>query len=370
MKNERYLISSTEPLIAFVVPVHNQVEIIASNLDSLIDSTILPFEIVIINDGSEDGTGHELHLWCERILRNPPQNACSIEILQTRRGRFETWCDKEGIHRTSAPHIIEVQADMNIVDKGFDARLHKLMKSNPDVIALSGRGVETFADASTNFKNDLVNTPYRGLDFGYSFFVRETIIVAHAVVGAFLRFTRRPKTINEPATLSSMEKISQVVESDFASEDTKVLPEENVFQASKRAGRLGDLMEKHIEISENEMNQIWLGESIMRGPLMIDRRKFIEIGGFNSDIFFLGHDDHDMARRAWITRGYRVGFHPVNFTSPLNHGSTRKHKSFAKKFVLSKKRARMARKSNESYLISHMDIERYQLPKSEVRALD
>ena len=370
MKSQRYLLAETEPVVAVVVPVHNQAEIIVANLDALLQSLTLPFEIVIVNDGSQDGTGRELNHWREKISQNPPTNVCSIEILETRYGKFETWCDQQAIERTHAPYIIEIQADMNIRDYGFDARLLKFLRSSADVIALSGRGVETFIDASTNFKNDIENTPFRGLDFGFSFFTREAAIASRVIIGKILGTILNSKKPKDEDVLPKIGTHMQVKESEEFVHYSEVFPDKILFRSSKRAGRLGMLMEKCNEIPAHAMNQIWMGESIMRGPLIIDRSKFIEIDGFNSDIFFLGHDDHDMARRAWITRGYRVGFHPVNFTSPLNHGSTRKYKSFAKKYVLSKKRARMARKSSESYLISHMDIDRYQLPKSEVRTLD
>lgn len=368
MKSQRYLLSETEPFTAVIVPVHNQEEIIATNLNALLESLTLPFEIVIVNDGSRDGTGREIDYWCENTTRNPPTNVCSIEIIKTRQGKFETWCDTVGINRTSAPYIIEIQADMKVIDKGFDGRLFKLMKSNVDLIALSGRGVEPFIDASRNFKLDLENIPFKGLDFGFSFFIRETVVATRVVIREIVHLVRRLKTPKEEATiLPKTEDILQGVDSEFAIDYASFFPQESFFEVNKRAGRLGNLMEKQIEISKEGMNQIWVGESIMRGPLIIDRRKFIEIGGFNKDLFFLGHDDHDMARRAWVTSGFRVGFHPVNFTSPLNHGSTRKNKSFAKRYLFSKKRARMARKSYKSFLISHADTDRYNLPKSEVR---
>lgn len=370
MKKERYLISSAEPLIAFVVPVHNQVEIIASNLDSLIDSIILPFEIVIINDGSDDGTDHELYLWCERILQNPPQNVCSIEILQTQRGRFETWCDKEGINRTSAPHVIEVQADMRIIDKGFDARLQKLMKSNPDMIAISGRGVEAFTDASSSFDNDIRNTPFKGLDFGLSFFLRLALQSTQQIAAKGVSLVREimPARGND-----ALQQIREFACQDLSIEpgsQLEIFPDELSFQISKRAGRLGHLMEEDNPVPDHVLNKVWVGESIMRGPMIIDRSKYFEIGGFNTKVFFLGHDDHDLARRGWVTQGYRVGFHPVKFTSPLEHGSTRKQKSAAKKYVLAKKRAKMARRSRKSFLVSHADTFRFTVPKSEIRSIE
>lgn len=370
MKIERYSITDITPLLAVIVPVHNQEEIIASNLNALLNSLTLPFEIVIVNDCSNDGTRAELKKWSKAFKTSPPSNACSIEIVETRRGKFETWCDKEAILRTTAPYIIEVQADMNIMDKGFDARLLMFMNSNSDLIALSGRGVEPFIDVSTSFKYEVKNTLFRGLDFGMGFFIRESVIAYRTLARRIHSFTQKNFPSEGQRNLSSLDSFFQEKETEMVANRAIVFPEYLTFRATKRAGWLGDLLEKYTEDFSFAIDQIWVGETIMRGPLIIDRSKYLQIGGFNTDIFFLGYDDHDLARRAWITHGYRVGFHPVNFTSPLSHGSTRKKKSIVKKYLLAKKRARMSRRSNKSFLLSHADIFKYKLPSSEIRILE
>ena len=155
VKSQRDFLTTIEPLVSVIVPVHNQMEIIAPNLNALLDSLTLHAEIVIVNDGSQDGTAREINRWREEIMRNPPSNVCSIEILETRLGKFETWCDQVAILRTRAPYIIEVQADMNIRDNGFDARLLKFLIASPDLIALSGRGVEPFWMQALNLRTTL-----------------------------------------------------------------------------------------------------------------------------------------------------------------------------------------------------------------------
>ena len=83
--------------------------------------------------------------------------------------------------------------------------------------------------------------------------------------------------------------------------------------------------------------RIWLGETVMRGPLLIDRQKFNKLGGFDTRRFFLGYDDHDLALRGFNEFGYRCGFVPVSFYSPLKAGTTRKPRSLRSELEILRK---------------------------------
>jgi GT2 family glycosyltransferase len=76
--------------------------------------------------------------------------------------------------------------------------------------------------------------------------------------------------------------------------------------------------------------QIWFGESVMRGPLILDVEKYIEIGGLNTKAFFQGNDDHDLSLRA-IRKGWRVGFTPIHYSSPLSLGIARRKRKLKSK---------------------------------------
>lgn len=43
--------------ISVIVPVHNRVDLVARALDSIYQQTLLPHEVIVIDDGSDDGTG-------------------------------------------------------------------------------------------------------------------------------------------------------------------------------------------------------------------------------------------------------------------------------------------------------------------------
>ena len=42
--------------ISVVIPTYNRVELLKRSIDSVINQTIKPFEIIIVDDGSNDGT--------------------------------------------------------------------------------------------------------------------------------------------------------------------------------------------------------------------------------------------------------------------------------------------------------------------------
>ncbi len=65
---------STAPLVSVIVPVHNQEQFLGRCLRSLVaqDFPRDKYEIVVVDDGSSDGTCHVLDLFHEEIrtLRN------------------------------------------------------------------------------------------------------------------------------------------------------------------------------------------------------------------------------------------------------------------------------------------------------------
>ena len=94
----------------------------------------------------------------------------------------------------------------------------------------------------------------------------------------------------------------------------------------------------------------------MRGPLLVDKKKYLEVGGFDSERFFLGYDDHDLAMRAWNLKGYRSGYVPVGFLSPLADGATRKMRTIKQEFEILSNLVRTQNVSKESALYSALKV--------------
>lgn len=76
-----------------------------------------------------------------------------------------------------------------------------------------------------------------------------------------------------------------------------------------------DLLEKD--------NILFVRETVNRGPLLLHADRLRTIGLFDELNFFLGDDDHNMALRAFTQYGWKSGHFQINFSSPLEYGTSR-----------------------------------------------
>ena len=121
---------------SIVVPVFNQEKIIEINILSIIKHMEGNFEIIIILDSCVDNT--------ESILLNlfkhiNISNLIKVIIIKQETPVFETTCDNIGFIISSGKYIIEIQADMNMVEYGFNKNLERGFKKYNDIIGISGR---------------------------------------------------------------------------------------------------------------------------------------------------------------------------------------------------------------------------------------
>lgn len=344
--------SDLEAVFAVVVPVHNQEEIIEGNLMSLMKSLSMPFEIVCVDDASTDASS-------EAIIRALSKASNSISnfshglLISANEPLFETLADTVGVSATKAPIILEVQADMRVFDTGFDRRLKTTFDNHEDIFMISGRGVEPLLPIAQHFMRSggAVNSRGRTPELhllnsvpGVSTLIKMVSIFTAAPAG-------RPNQLDEGTFID-------------------VTPTREQFELSGgRAGRLGEKVEKELEASTQEKNQIWLGETVMRGPLAIRRSAFDEVGGFDTNAFFLGFDDHDLALRGWMSRRYRSGFLPIEFDSPLNVGTTRRRPTWRKIFEIYVKLSRVRNARRLSALFNLLESE-IKLPEMEIRNIN
>ena len=49
-----------------------------------------------------------------------------------------------------------------------------------------------------------------------------------------------------------------------------------------------------------------------------------ELGYLDEEHYFQDNSDHDLMARAYLLKGYICGYVPIDFSSPLKHGTTRK----------------------------------------------
>lgn len=314
------------PEVTFVVPVFNQDSRITTNLQSIIDNSTLACEIIIINDASEDKTKKVLEdFFSEKIKMK--QNLSSIQFINFGVSRFETYCDHYGILRAKGRYIIEVQADMEIREAEFDRKMIQILKNNDDIFMLSARGIMDFQEIAKNFNSST----------GTEAFVSSSI----------LKFTknrlRRTRTMHDVFVLDRLNALNII------------LPSDESFKKSKKAGRLARYIEVNVPFSESDL---YVGETVMRGPIAFEKSRYMTLGGLNTASFFLGFDEHDLNLRARNEMNWFAAYSPISFLSPLDHGSMRKRRTNKAKFELFLAQKRISQNYRKSALYKYIKEEK------------
>lgn len=128
--------------LSLVIPVHNQAAIMARTLDSVARNISGLHEIIIVADYCTDRT----HAVCVEALEtiSVRPEICQATIISQDTPVFETTCDNIGFCVAQGEFIIEIQADMQLHDYGFDQRLVSALKKYDDLLGVSGRCTHHF----------------------------------------------------------------------------------------------------------------------------------------------------------------------------------------------------------------------------------
>ena len=335
------------PEISIVIPFFNRQEDLEVNLDQLVSVLTLPVELILINDSSEDESLRTLIEWQSARL-DAFGTVVAITIYSSVSQQFETRCDHFGIEKSQSSFVLEVQADMFIEEFGFDARLLKAISSRGDLVAVSGRGCHKFEEIFDAFDSSMGAATFDDLNFA-TFFINRM----RAFTKLFIR--RRNFRFRAPSGPVSSE-INRI------SHSKCIFPFLDSFQISGRAGKLGQLIDLSINTPKELSNVIWISDTVMRGPLLIDKTKYFELGGFDIHCFFLGYDEHDLFLRASF-HGYRCGYVPIDFRSPLESGTSRTPRSLKTEWELTKSVLRVRRHRKNCAIIyarsRHSHMERF-----------
>lgn len=226
------------PLFSIVVPIHNQERIIERNLQSIIDNmTEENFELILIIDACSDNTKSVIFDSVEKLSN---LLLTKLIILESFIPLFETSADNLGFYCSRGDYILEIQADMQILEYGFNMKLLKPFKKLDNIIAISGRCC-----------CDLTIVQNRGGNI-----------------------------IDKLCFPEAYQKIDK--------------------------------------------EAFYIGETCNRGPLILDRKKLVELQYLDEKNYFLDNSDHDLFVRAYIQKGYICGHISVDFYAPFEDGSTRK----------------------------------------------
>jgi glycosyltransferase involved in cell wall biosynthesis len=134
-----YEFNSGYIVYSIVVPIYNQEKIIVKNLQSIIDNTVENFEIILILDYCFDNTEKNIFDYLNNYT-NIKKNLICIKIFKNEeKPLFETKCDNIGFKNSLGKYCLEIQADMEMTENGYNLHLTKPFNLYNNVIAVSGR---------------------------------------------------------------------------------------------------------------------------------------------------------------------------------------------------------------------------------------
>lgn len=136
-----YIYEQVAPEFSIVMPIHNQEQIIEKTMTSVIEKTKSIYEIIIILDACHDQTENII---CQIFDHIQATNLKHVIIVKQDYPIFETACDNIGFKLSIGRYIIEIQADILILEDSYDQLLVRPVKKFTNVIGVSGRGCKWF----------------------------------------------------------------------------------------------------------------------------------------------------------------------------------------------------------------------------------
>lgn len=167
--------TNTIPDISIIMPIYNQQDIIKKNATSIFEYTTGSYEVIFIIDSCSDNTENMLRTTITELPKELYNGCTSIVIHVSDTPLFETSCDNIGLYCAKGTYAIEIQADMEMVEHGYNEKLIKPFFHNKDIIGISGR-------CSHGLKNDegigklglLVEQPLSELINKNAYYIGET----------------------------------------------------------------------------------------------------------------------------------------------------------------------------------------------------
>jgi glycosyltransferase involved in cell wall biosynthesis len=135
------------PFFSIIVPICNQESIIVKHIKSILDkTTVKEFELILIIDCCSDRTEEYITSWInnnEKVLEDY-KLLTNILVLKSTIPLFEVAADNLGFFCSRGKYCLEIQADMEMTDEGYNMRLLQPFLLNDNIIGISGRCTHDF----------------------------------------------------------------------------------------------------------------------------------------------------------------------------------------------------------------------------------
>ena len=256
------------------IPIKNQEEIIVKVLKTLFQNTKHNLVIGLLFDNCTDESLSKVtNFLNSEFLKF--SNVITIYLVKSSDELFEATCENILFQFCESDYFLSLQSDIFFEDPTFIARSLTAFNKLPNLFAISGRAVVPFRQITRIDK-------------------------------MFEKIIRSTSSIRDLKSLFTNKKILGAY-----------IPKLSYY------GDISNMPFKRMSFSTRQMSTLYLGEAIIRGPIIWSSKIFRRLGGFNDISYFLGRDDCDLCLRA-SRNGYVVGYLPSSSFSIPSDGTTRK----------------------------------------------
>ncbi|MFH1620684.1 MAG: glycosyltransferase family A protein [Patescibacteria group bacterium] len=142
-----------EPKIAVVIPCYNHADILRRTIENIFKQTLLPFEIVVIDDGSDDDPESKINEVEKKITNVNSKNTENLKIkfIKLDKNHGAPYARNLGAKMASAPLILFLDADAEL---------------EPNALQEFAEALENHPEADFSYSNFFWgNKRFRGRDF-------------------------------------------------------------------------------------------------------------------------------------------------------------------------------------------------------------
>jgi hypothetical protein len=268
-------VSTPEFFVA--IPIKNQEKLIREVLEGLVLRLNSPFDIGLLFDNCNDAS-FETAIDCISEVMAEHESLNQVHLVKSMDELFESTCENVLFELCKAKYFVSFQADTLIDDASFFERCKSAFTTIPNLLGVSGRATVPFMPSKL----------FRARLFS-------------------LFFTTNFLTFLSPRVFRNR-RLGPFLKGNDYFGDTSGFP----FPRMK--------------FSRTELNTLFLGQALIRGPIVWSAGQFRKLGGFNDLAYFLGRDDCDLALRGLLD-GLAVGYLPCQQISNPSYGTTRKPRS-------------------------------------------
>jgi hypothetical protein len=266
------------------MPIKNQESIILNVLITLLNNVKNVMTIGLIFDNCSDRSLDLCLDFFENNFKLYP-NLVAVHFITSNGELFESTAENILFLLCNQKYFVSLQSDIYFTDETFLNRASKAFALIPELFAVSGKAIVTF-NIMSKFKKSL-NRVFHFHNFIFQFLPNYRAVKK---TGYYVRFL-------------------------------------SYF------GDLSNPPESYMHYSNRQRNKIYLGEAVIRGPIVWLSKTFRELNGFDDVGFVLGRDDCDLSFRGFLN-GHISGYLPSISYSIYEQGTTRKPRSIEDRIAL------------------------------------